>query len=33
MSLTHVYLTAFSDTSLLTGILGALDGVNCFQRR
>jgi len=30
MSLTHVHLTAFSDTHLFTGIPSALHGVNCF---
>jgi hypothetical protein len=30
MSLTHVYLTAFSGTHLFTGIPSALHGVNCF---
>jgi hypothetical protein len=31
MSLTHVYLTAFSDTHLLTGIPSALHGVTAFK--
>jgi len=30
LSLIHVYLTAFSDTHLFTGIPSALHGVNCF---
>jgi len=33
MSFTHVYLTAFSDTHLFTGIRSALHGVNCIERR
>jgi len=32
MSLTHVYLTAFSDTHLFTGIPSAQHGADCFER-